>query len=61
MKNFLGSTSFLVVSAIFLTGMGLFVTLSMIGKAVANNVNWDLDNVKQGALGEYYSKDGKKL
>jgi hypothetical protein len=61
MKNFLGSTSFLVVSAIFLTGTGLLATLSMMGTAVANKVTLDTDNVKQGALGEYNSKDGREL
>ena len=61
MKNFLGSTSFLVVSAIFLTGTGLLATLSMMGTAVANKVTLDFDNVKQGALGEYNSKDAREL
>jgi hypothetical protein len=60
MKNFLGSTSFLVVLAIFLTGMGLLATPSIMGTAVANKVTGDIDNVKQGALGEYYSKDGRE-
>ena len=48
------------MSAIFLTGTGLLVTLSMMGTAVANKVTGDIDNVKQGALGEYYSKDGRE-
>lgn len=60
MKNLLGSISFLVVSAIFLTGTGLLATLSMTGTAVANKVTGDIDNEKQGALGEYFSKDGRE-
>ena len=61
MKNFLGSMSFLVVSAIFLTGTALLVTLNMMGTAVANKVTLDFDNVKQGALGEYNSKEAREL
>ena len=61
MKNLLGSTSFLVVSAIFLTGMGLLVTLGMMGTAMANKVTLDFDNVKQGAVGEYNSKEAREL
>ena len=61
LKNIRISPSFLVVSAIFLTGTGLLATVSMLGTAAANKVANDFDNVKQGGLGEYVSKDAREL
>jgi hypothetical protein len=53
--------NFLVLSVIFAIGAGLLATVSMSGTALANKVTMDNDNVKQGALGEYNSKDGRQV
>ena len=52
MKNFIGSTSFLVMSAILLTGTGLLATISMVGTALAVGGCDDLLGDMQCAGGE---------
>ena len=57
MKNLVRITA---LSTILATMSGLVVTLSVNGIALADKAAFD-DNIKQGGLGEYFSKDGRDV
>jgi hypothetical protein len=50
-----------VLSTIIVILAGLIATVSLFGTALADKVTMDNDNVKQGGLGEYNSKDGRQV